>query len=104
MFERATSFNQDVSSFNTSSVTDIRYMFKGASSFNQDLCAWQDRFPYNDDEETEDLSILSGRAADIFFNSSCTYQDTPQASQKGPFCASDCQSSQVTTTSTTLPT
>jgi len=56
-------------------------MFKGASSFNQDLCAWRDSFPYT--AETY-----------IFFNSGCKYQDTPQEAQKGPFCASDCGSSQ----------
>jgi len=60
----------------------MEYMFNGATSFNKDLCSWQDRFPYTN-------------AADIFKNSNCTYQDTPQDVQKGPFCASDCQSSSV---------
>ena len=76
--ERALSINQDVSNFNTSSVTDMSGMFKGASNFNQDLCSWRDSFPYTE-------------AVDIFFNSSCTYQDAPNETQKGPFCASDCQ-------------
>jgi len=84
MFSGASSFNGDVSNFNfnTSSVTDMDRMFYGATSFNMDLCPWQDNFPYTN-------------AADIFTNSGCTYQDTPNETQKGPFCASDCQSSQV---------
>jgi len=53
-------------------------MFWGASSFNQDLCSWRDSFPYTE-------------AKDIFIDSNCTYQDTPDETQKGPFCASDCQ-------------
>jgi len=36
MFANATSFNQDLS-WNTSQVTDMRYMFANATSFNQDL-------------------------------------------------------------------
>ena len=53
-------------------------MFSGATLFNQNLCAWQDSFPYSN-------------AENIFFNSGCTYQNTPTEDQKGPFCASDCQ-------------
>jgi len=55
-------------------------MFASASSFNQDLCSWQDSFPY-----------ATAIARNIFTNSGCTYQKTPQEAQKGPFCASDCQ-------------
>ena len=79
MFQGASSFNQDVSNFNTSSVNRMNMMFYGAKSFNQDLCDWQDTFPYIAYD-------------DIFTNSGCTYQDTPNETQKGPFCASNCQS------------
>ena len=78
MFRGASLFNGDVSNFDTSRVADMRFMFEGASSFDQDLCSWRDSFPYN-------LAPL------IFEDSGCTYQDTPQEDQKGPFCASDCQ-------------
>ena len=81
MFYNAKAFSgQGVSNFELSSVTDMRYMFQDASLFNQNLCVWQDNFPYNP------YTIAQG----IFFNSGCTYQNTPQEAQKGPFCASDC--------------
>merc|ERR1711988_1564118 len=38
MFAGASSFNGDLSSFDTSRVTDMSGMFDGASSFNQVLC------------------------------------------------------------------
>ena len=79
MFWGATLFNSDLSSWDISSVTDMEGMLAHATSFNQDLCAWGDKsFPYNND-------------SDLFFDSGCTYQDTPQEDKKGPFYASDCK-------------
>ena len=40
MFQRATSFNSDISAWNTSNVIRMSSMFDSASSFNSDISAW----------------------------------------------------------------
>ncbi|WP_197703602.1 BspA family leucine-rich repeat surface protein [Marinobacter sp. LV10R510-11A] len=40
MFHNAINFNQDISNWNTSNVSNMRRMFYEANNFNQDLSDW----------------------------------------------------------------
>ena len=84
-------FNGDISSWDVSSVISMQGMFWDNEAFNQDLCAWGDKFPYDN-------------ATDIFAYSGCTYQDTPQLDQRGPFCASNCTTPNLFAKDTPSPT
>ncbi len=43
MFENASTFNEDISSWDVSNVTNFGHMFRNTSAFNQDLNAWDVR-------------------------------------------------------------
>ena len=91
MFYGATSFNSDVSSWDIGSVTNLNDMFQYATSFNQDLCLWGDNYIFNPEYTGFQYNVDNN----MFEGSGCTYQETPQevnpdTGTYGPFCASDC--------------
>jgi surface protein len=96
LFYAASSFNSDVSSWNVSSVTDLRSMFEKASSFNQNLCPWGPKLPAN-----YNYVIISAK---MFSNSSCANTDSPTG-PTGPWCAvTNCPTASLSLPPTGSPT
>ncbi|WP_111707128.1 BspA family leucine-rich repeat surface protein [Lutibacter citreus] len=86
MFSGATSFNQDISSWNVSNVINMDFMFNNASSFNQDIGSWDvssvinmnsmfyDASSFNKDIGSWDVSKVTDMGV-MFFNATSFNQD-----------------------------
>ena len=65
MFQGATSFNQDLSSFDISHITDMSDLFRGATLFNQDISGW----------DVSSVTNMGGMFAGTSFNQDITGWD-----------------------------
>eukprot|EP00978_Attheya_sp_CCMP212_P046189 scaffold378294_cov28-Attheya_sp.AAC.1 len=77
MFDHASAFNEDLSTWDVSSVTTMYEMFYNASAFNQNLCAWASKSPQLG-------SVELAAASDMFLFSSCNNQSTPVLNRGTP--------------------
>ena len=83
MFYNAEAFNGDVSNFDTSSVTDMSSMFSGATSFNQDVSNF-------DTSSVTDMRFMFNNATS-FNQDLCSWQDNfPYNRAFGIFLDSGC--------------
>lgn len=81
MFFNAGSFNnQNLTSFNLSSVITMNSMFSKASSFNQNLCSWGEMLQQHNNLDVD--------VTNMFKETSCPTENDPDLSviPAGPFC------------------
>jgi len=74
MFLLATSFNQAVSNWNVSKVANMYQMFYYATNFNQDLCAWYNKL------------LSTTVVGSMFLGSGCTNKTAPDFLVMKSFC------------------
>jgi surface protein len=60
MFHNASSFNQDLSSWDLSNVALPYSMFRGARSFNQDISSWLQEASTKTDHHDREMNYKSG--------------------------------------------
>jgi len=82
MFKGASSFNQNLSSWDVSTVRNMNGMFHDSASFNQNLCQWGSHMP------SWSFLIVWNNVADMFENTNCPSTASPNLAlnPKGPFC------------------
>ena len=87
----ASSFNQDVSSWNTAKVMDMNSMFLHASSFNQDISSWNTAAVTRTDSmfnnvvfaQPGHLLVEHGKAGRICTTCSCMRHHSTRTSPRG---------------------
>jgi surface protein len=77
IFQNAAAFNQDVSTWSVNSVVTIVDAFNGAAAFNQDLCAWDTK-----------LDAATAVADNAFVGTACPSTESPLLNgiPPGPYC------------------
>jgi surface protein len=77
MFYGATAFNQNIGSWNVSGVKNMYGMFESAGSFNQSLCAWNEK-----------VVIADVQVGSMFQSSGCVEKSDPTSNNWCQRCES----------------
>ena len=92
MFKEATSFNQDLSKWDVSRVTDMDYMFAGATAFKQSLCgeAWVNSKATNNGMFDRSSGSISTTVCGLYSLSTILDASTHTASRRYKARRTDC--------------